>query len=129
MRAALALGAALTGPAAAESPMTGAEFQAYVGIDTLTYGYSDGTVGQAEYGPERTVRWQYDGEATCTDGRWEQDGDLLCFKFEDKDWPVCWRFVLTAGGLHGTGAGRMDGFRIFQINRSNRPLACAGAGA
>lgn len=127
MRVALCL--MLAGPAAADQPMTSAEFQAYVGRDTLTYGYSDGSVGRAEYLAEETVRWQYDGEASCEVGTWKQDGDLLCFMFPSQNGPACWRFVLTAGGLYGTGAGRRtEGYRIFQINRSQHPLTCAVPG-
>jgi hypothetical protein len=129
MRLAPVLAALLPAPALAEPPMTAGEFAAYVGTDTITYGYSDGTVGIADYGPDHTLRWRYEGEAACVNGRYRQSGNLLCFDFEVQDLAACWSFYRTAGGLHGRGVKEVDGLRIFQINRSALPMSCAEAGA
>ena len=115
----------LAGPALAEAPMTAAEFQAYIGTDTLTYGYSDGAIGTADYGPDQTLLWQYEGQETCFEGTWHQSGDQLCFLSEIPDYSACWHFTLTAGGLHGFGAGPIEGVRIFEISRTEEPLSCA----
>ena len=123
MRTALVLGAVLTGPAQAEPPMTAAEFSAYVGTDTLTYGYSTGIVGIAAYGPDQTLVWRYEG-SDCVNGRYYQSGDEICFSFEVREISVCWHFALASGRLHGTATNTPGNDRIFEIGRSDRPLDC-----
>ena len=66
---ALALVALISLPALAETPLSAKAFAAHVGSDTITYSYSTGLVGTADYGPERSLRWAFAGEP-CFDGRW-----------------------------------------------------------
>ncbi|MES2539029.1 MAG: hypothetical protein V4583_00355 [Pseudomonadota bacterium] len=59
----------LAGPTLADTPLTADAFAAHVGTDTVTYVYSTGERGSADYGPDRTLRWAFEGEP-CFDGIW-----------------------------------------------------------
>ncbi|WP_333814641.1 hypothetical protein [Tabrizicola sp.] len=114
----------VTGPALAEPPMTAAEFAAHVGTDTITYGYATGIVGIADYGPDQTLVWRYEGGA-CMKGRYHQSGDALCFSFEAQELSPCWHFGLQSGRLYGVTINLPVRDRIFEIGRSDRPLDCS----
>ena len=129
MRFCLALCAALSGPAAAETPMTGAEFQAHVGTNTFSYAYSNGVRGTADYGPDRTLLWAFEGD-DCISGKWFEDGDQLCFAFEDGRLSACWHFFKDNGRLRGQatylGSGDLAEIEIFEVSHTDQPLTCAG---
>ncbi|KAF0112873.1 MAG: hypothetical protein FD150_2232 [Rhodobacteraceae bacterium] len=131
MRAAvlLALWPAL---AAAETPMTGAEFQAHVGRNTFSYGYSTGTRSIADYGADQTVLWAFQGDR-CVTGRWYADGKEICFANKDGTLSACWHFFLKDNRLRGLatrlGSGGPDGMEIFEISHTDQPLVCAGPDA
>jgi hypothetical protein len=123
--AAVALSAALPAPTLAETPMTGAEFQAYIGTSTVSYLYNDGFIGQADYGPDQTLLWRYDVEnEPCQKGFWYQTGDALCFEFEDQKLGACWHFYRQSDGIVGIGIGEVEGVRIIDVARTDTPLSC-----
>ena len=128
MRAAC-LAALLTGPALAEAPMTGAEFQAHVGTNTFSYRYSDGTRGIADYGPGRTLLWAFEGDE-CVNGTWFEDGDQLCFAFEDVSLAACWHFYKDSNRLRGRatalGTGDQPDIDIVEVSHTDQPLTCPG---
>lgn len=113
-------------PAAAqETPMTAAEFEAFVTGRTLSYGRAgEAPYGTEEYLPGRQVRWAFTGEE-CRDGFWYDDGPLICFVYEDNPEPQCWRFFEGPGGLRADFAGR-DGAPVYQVQESEEPLFCPG---
>jgi hypothetical protein len=104
--------------------MTAAEFQAYVGTDTLTYHYSSGVLGTADYGANQTLRWRFPDEP-CVTARWQQEGDALCFAFDPVEMSTCWRFYRRDTGIVGTGLGDISGEVIRDIARTSQPLDCA----
>lgn len=128
MRAALAL-ALLPTSLAAETPMTGAEFQARVGTDTIAYLYSNGVRGVADYGPDRTLLWAFEG-GECVKGYWFDDGSQLCFAFEDGTLSACWQFFLQDNRLRGKasqlGSGGLPDLEIYEVAHTDQPLTCAG---
>lgn len=109
--------------------MTPTEFAAYIGMDTLTYGYSSGDRGTADYGPDRTLRWAFAG-GSCFNGSWFPRDDEICFAFEDGRLSACWLFYMRAEGLQGIATFRASGdtapLEIFEVARTTAPLACAG---
>lgn len=119
----------LTVPAAAASdtatPMTAAEFDAYVTGKTITYDYGGGVLGIEQYLANRQVRWAFEGDI-CLDGIWFQQADQICFVYEDDGVPQCWHFYREAGGLTATFLGDDLGIVISEIGQSTEPLACAG---
>jgi hypothetical protein len=115
--------------ATAETPMTGAEFQAHVGSNTISYLYSNGVRGTADYGPARTLRWAFEGD-TCINGSWFDDGDQLCFAFEDGTLSACWHFYKDGNRIHGTatllGSGDQPDLEIHEVSHTDQPLTCPG---
>jgi hypothetical protein len=109
--------------------MTGAEFQAHIGTNTFSYGYSTGARGIADYGPDRTLLWAFKGDR-CITGRWHEDGEEICFAYEDGTLSACWHFFLEGNRLRGIatrlGSGRPAGLEIFELSHTDQPLVCAG---
>ena len=129
MRTALLVPLLLAAPAAAEAPLTADAFAAHVGADTLHYAYSTGDRGAADYGPDGTLRWAFEGEP-CLDGIWFARGDEICFAYTDGRLSACWLFYHDGGRLRGQatelGSGNTDPLEIREIGRSTAPLACPG---
>lgn len=123
----LFLAVCLATPALAETPITAETFAAHVGTDTVHYTYNTGTRGTADYGPDGTLRWAFDGRP-CIDGIWFARGDEICFAFTDGRLSACWHIFLDSSGLHGTaterGSGSTDPLTIRETGRSAEPLAC-----
>lgn len=126
MRPALAL-ALFAPPACAEPALTAQGFEAYVAGDTITYGYSSGGRGTADYGPDRRLVWAFDG-GPCFDGAWFPPGQDICFSLADGTLSACWRMTLGPEGQQGTATERASGstepLTIFELARSPEPLAC-----
>lgn len=85
-------------PARAEAPLSADAFEAYTTGKTLFYGQNGRHYGAERYLPGRRVLWSFlDGE--CKDGSWFEDGQNICFVYDDNPQPQCWQFTLGAGGL------------------------------
>jgi hypothetical protein len=119
---------ALVGPALAETPLSPEAFAAHVGTDTIRYAYSTGAVGTADYGPDGTLRWAFEGEP-CFDGLWFARNDEICFAFSDGRLSACWHFFLNGTTLRGVSTERASGnpvpLEIREIARSAGPIGCA----
>jgi hypothetical protein len=117
------------GLATAETPMTGAEFQTHVGQNTISYLYSSGARGTADYGPGRTLRWAFEGDA-CITGYWFEEGDQLCFAFEDGTLSACWLFFKDGDRIRGTAtvlqSGDQPDLEIYEVSHTDQPLTCPG---
>src|SRR5690606_18261223 len=88
----------LAGPALAQTPMTAAEFEAYVTGKTLTFGTTDAPYGMEWYRADRRVTWAFTGE-DCEDGIWYPHGANICFTYDSGIEPQCWQFFGEPGGL------------------------------
>lgn len=119
--------ALLAAPASAQSPLSAEAFAAHVGTDTVTYTYSTGHRGTADYGPDRTLRWAFAGEP-CFDGIWFARNDEICFAYPDGRLSACWHFFQDGGQLRGIatalGSGAATSLEIRETGRSAAPLAC-----
>jgi hypothetical protein len=117
--------------AAAERPLTGAEFQAHVGQNTISYLYSNAVRGVADYGPNRTLLWAFEGD-DCIRGQWFEDGSDICFAFEDGTLSACWAFHLDGNRLKGVatrlGSGALPDLEIVELAHTDQPLTCTGPG-
>jgi hypothetical protein len=121
MRWALLL-AALAVPAAAETPLSGAAFDALTRGQTFTYAEDGVPYGAEEYRDDREVVWSFlDGE--CLHGRWYEAGDAICFVYEDLEGPRCWEFF-DEGRLRARFLG--GGADLIELDRSEEPLECLG---
>jgi hypothetical protein len=124
---ALVVAALLAAPAAAETPLSAEAFASHVGTDTVSYSYSTGDRGTADYGPDGKLRWAFEGEP-CFDGIWFARNDEICFAYPDGRLSACWHFFRDGARLRGTatelGSGDTTPLEIRETSRSAAPLAC-----
>jgi len=120
----LAWAAAL--PSAAQSPLSGAEFEAYATGKTLVF-YSGGQpYGAEQYFENRRVRWAFT-EDVCMEGRWYEQDDQICFIYENEDGPQCWWFYRSGARLRAVFAGE-SGQELYEAAASEEPLGCMAPG-
>jgi hypothetical protein len=105
--------------------MTGAEFEANTTGETLTYDYGGGLFGTEEYLEGRRVRWAFEGDL-CIYGTWYEQGDQICFEYENDPTPACWLYFLEDGKIRGRYMGEGGGWEILESSRDGGPLPCAG---
>jgi hypothetical protein len=108
-------------PVLAETPLTGAEFEAETTGETLTYDYGGGLFGTEEYLEGRRVRWAFDGDL-CIYGVWYQSGDEICFEYETDPTPACWLYFLEDNKIRGRYMGAGGGWEIVESARDGGPL-------
>ena len=119
------LAALLAGPAVAqEAPMSGEEFEAYVEGRTIRFALPTGeSFGIERYLPDRRVIWSpLDG--TCLDGRWFDDGPLICFAYDGDPEAKCWRVYDTDAGLRAEWADPPGATVLFEQDEPQAPLIC-----
>ena len=126
MRNLLVLISFLAQPAvAADQPISPGEFEALVMGRTLSYSSNSGEYGAEEYLDGRRVRWSYlDG--TCTDGRWYEAGDQVCFVYEGVEFPQCWQFYLHDGKLVARFENDPSAAELYETHSRDKPLFCYG---
>jgi hypothetical protein len=110
---------------AAETPLTGDEFDALTQGRTLFF-YSDGQAYGAErYREGRRVTWTFlDGQ--CKEGRWYQDERFICFVYEDTPDPQCWTFFDAGTGLRALFEDRDGATELYEAGEAEEPLFCVG---
>lgn len=113
------------GAAVAETPMTGAEFEAYVTGRTLTYATETSFHGVEKYLPNRRVYWQ-DRLGECIKGRWYDEGTNICFIYENDPDPKCWEVFRTTDGLRADFTSYEGPPAIVEVTDSPEPLICPG---
>lgn len=130
LSAALVLG--LATQAQPQSPMTGAEFEAYVTGRTLTYATGGVPYGIEQYLPGRRVLWAFIGD-TCRHGQWYEDDGRICFVYDYDDYdylsdpgPHCWTFHATADGLRALFDGNDPATELVEVEQSPSPMICQG---
>ncbi len=117
----------LTTGAAAQTAMTGAEFDAYTRNKTLTYMMDGTSYGAEQYLPDRKVIWAFEND-DCLHGTWrEPEPGLICFSYpQSGDTDQCWRFYQTPRGLEAEFAGETEGTVLYEARQSPTPLLCLG---
>ncbi|WP_241483999.1 hypothetical protein [Ruegeria sp. ANG-R] len=112
-------------PAAAQSPLSGAEFDVYTRGKTLFYG-SDGQVyGVERYLPNRRVIWSFlDGD--CMEGVWYEYEEQICFLYEDRLDPQCWVFTQSGGGLIAQFEGDPTATELYEAEDIGEEMLCYG---
>jgi hypothetical protein len=113
------------GPAAAEAPMTAAEFDAYVTGHTLTYSSQGIPFGVEEYREGRRVLWSFlDG--VCEEGDWYPSDDMICFVYDSYPEHQCWTFYLREDGLFARFENDPNATELYETRRSREPMQCLG---
>lgn len=123
--AALAVSCVAPLAASADTPMSAAEFDAYVTGRTLSYGVGGEVYGAEEYRPGRHVTWSFlDGQ--CEDGRWYPEGDAICFVYDFEPDPHCWRFFREPEGLRAEFLGEGGLSSLYEVGEAETGLGCVG---
>lgn len=118
--------ACLALPLSAQTPMTAAEFEAYVTGRTLTFGFEGQAYGVEEFRPGRRTTWAFMGD-DCREGRWFDRDEQICFVYDDMpEQEHCWLFWRSERGLNARFMGEEDGTELYEVQRSSRPLMCLG---
>ena len=120
----LALSILMALPAVAETVLSGEAFDAYTRGKTLSFSANGEAYGAEEYRDDRRVRWSFlDGE--CKEGRWYDQGDAICFVYEDNPIAQCWKFFEGGNGLRAQFLGETGG-ALYETETSDEPLLCLG---
>lgn len=114
-----------TTAAAAETQMTGKEFEAYSTGKTLTYASNGQVYGVEQYLSDRRVRWAFVDD-TCRIGHWYEDAGEICFIYEQDETPQCWTFHLSEGKLLARFISDPPQTELNEVNQTTEPLACTG---
>jgi hypothetical protein len=122
-----ALLALLATPARAETPMTGAEFEAYVQGKTLSFGTGGTPYGMEAYHSGRRVTWAFIGDE-CHAGVWYEEGASICFTYDFDPIPQCWRFFDAPGGLRAEFVNEPDTTVLYEAMDDESKLICPGVG-
>ncbi len=124
MRALAALLSA-TGPALADPPLTGAEFDALTLGRSMTWSEFGMVYGVEHYLPNRQVLWAAAGR-DCTPGHWYEDGPAICFKYETDRDPDCWIITRSAQGFSASYTTSPPGTEPVVVAETPDPPACPG---
>lgn len=122
---ALLTGPALASHAIAETPMSAAEFEAYVRGKTLTFGIGGEPYGIERYREGRRVTWSFIG-GECQDGIWYEENASICFVYDFAPDPQCWQFFEEPGGLRAVFMNDPGTTVLYEAQDSDEPLICPG---
>lgn len=112
-------------PAGAETPMSASEFDAYTRGKTLFYGQNGQAYGAEVYLDNRRVRWSFlDGE--CKEGSWYEQGEQICFVYDDNPDPQCWTFRLDANGLSARFQDLAGATELYEAEDLGEEMICLG---
>jgi hypothetical protein len=115
--------ATLALPAAALTPLSAEEFEAYSTGRTLDY-----WVGGTYWGSERHFpgRRTLDADAggACREGEWFPKDDMICFVYAGVAGEHCWRFFRDGERVRAEVAGA-GGFSA-EVTLADQPLPCPG---
>jgi len=112
-------------PPAAGAPLDVAEFERLTTGKTFFYTRNGQSYGAEQYLPGRRVVWAFTGD-DCLKGTWFPVGDSICFVYDGKPDPQCWRFAEGGGGLEARYAGDPSGLPLIARQSSPEPMACMG---
>ncbi|MEL6573454.1 MAG: hypothetical protein AAFQ64_17475 [Pseudomonadota bacterium] len=111
-------------PVAAQMPMTGAEFEAYVAGRIMSFGSEgDPTFGVEQYLPNRRVIWST-GNGECTNGVWYESKGDICFRYDGDPEAKCWAIYEEGDGLRAEFTTRPNTTVIFETEDYTVPLIC-----
>ncbi len=110
---------------AAGEPMNGAAFDSYTRGKTLFYGQNGEAYGAEIYLDNRRVKWSFlDGE--CKEGVWYEEGDQICFVYEDNPEPQCWAFSKDNGRLIARFQNLPGATELYEAQDVGEEMVCLG---
>jgi hypothetical protein len=112
-------------PVLADDYLSGEEFDAYTRGKTLFFGQNSAPYGAEVYLDNRRVRWSFlDGE--CKDGEWYEEGDMICFVYEDNPDPQCWTFQIGSAGLIARFENNPAATELYEAQDVGEEMICLG---
>ena len=112
-------------PALAETPMTGAEFDALTVGRSMTWSEFGMVYGVEQYLPDRRVRWSAVGK-DCKLGHWYEDGPQICFQYEDDIEPDCWIIFRDGDSIRARYTSQPTANDPVVVAETPDPPACFG---
>ena len=113
-------------PAWAETPMTAAEFEAFVKDKTLAYAQQGRAFGVEQYFADRRVIWAFT-DGLCQNGVWYAQGDDICFDYENEA-PICWNFFAQGGGMRARVLGGDAADDLSVVGETDQHITCVPPG-
>lgn len=105
--------------------LTAEEFDAATKGKTFYFSSDGAPYGAEEYLEGRRVRWSFlDGE--CIEGRWWQEGQMICFAYENDPSPHCWTFQKSGNGLTALFENNPEARALYEVKQSPKPMMCLG---
>ena len=108
-----------------DTPLTGAEFEAYATGKTLSFAQSGEIWGSEQYLAGRKVIWAFT-EDDCQYGIWFEDQGNICFVYDNDPVPQCWRFFHQASGLRAEFVDDPSNTILSEVRQTTEPLQCNG---
>jgi len=109
----------------AGEPMTGEAFDRYTLGRTLFYGFDGRTYGVERYLPGRRVLWSFlDGR--CQTGHWYEDTGQICFIYEDRSDPQCWRLFTGSRCLVAQFENDPQATELYEVEDLDEDMLCYG---
>lgn len=124
LRLALLL-AALAAPVQADPLLTAEEFDALTLGRTMTWSEFGQVYGVEQYLPDHRVRWTELGD-DCKLGHWYQEGDAICFLYEDDPTPACWQVSLSDSGMRAHLITDPPETEPVQVLETTESMPCFG---
>jgi hypothetical protein len=115
----------IAAPAAAQSPMSADEFEAFVTGKTLDFSNSTGVFGTEEYLPGRRVRWAFTDDI-CKFGYWYEADAMICFAYDGYPDQHCWTVWVDGDHLAARPAEDSPDTAPRSITEATKPLTCLG---
>ncbi|WP_417473392.1 hypothetical protein [Leisingera sp.] len=112
-------------PAPAAEPLGAEAFDRYTQGRTLYYGFGGDLYGVERYLPGRRVIWSFlDGR--CQEGRWYEEAGQICFIYENRPDPQCWRFELGPRGLTAQFENDPAATELYEAEDIGEDMLCLG---
>nr|WP_146344633.1 hypothetical protein [Phaeobacter marinintestinus] len=109
----------------ADTQMSAEAFDAYTRGKTLFYGFDGVAYGVERYLKNRRVIWSFlDGD--CKYGTWYEDSGLICFVYDDRPDPQCWRFSEGPGGLTARFEDDPEATQLYEAEDIDEEMICYG---
>lgn len=105
--------------------MSEAEFEAYTTGKTFEFRWQGQGYGAEQYLQHRQVRWRFRDDE-CVNGFWYPEGEAICFAYEGREDPQCWRVEMSGSGMVAQFLGESGVDSIYEARQSSGPLDCPG---
>lgn len=112
-------------PLQAQDLLTADEFDALTLGRTMTWAEFGQVYGVEQYLPGRRVRWTELGD-DCKLGHWYQQGQAICFLYEDDPTPACWDISLSGAGMLAVDLSDPPGDAPVVIEETSETMPCFG---